>query len=84
MDYVNEIASFERIISYLHAPVDSFVISAATNPNSSYYLECNAPQYPWSQLYYSEYRDFQKAIREKLDENNQNPFIWELENYPFR
>lgn len=83
-DYENELASFNRIIRFLHAPVDNFVIIAATDSNSNYYLECDAPKYPWSQLYYCEYQDFQNAIRAKLNENNQNPFTWELENYPFK
>lgn len=79
-DYSKEIKSFEKIIEYLHAPVDSYVISAATN-----YLGCEAPKYPWSQLFYNEYNDYQESLRTILQNNGKPcPFIWELENYPFK
>ena len=79
-DYAEKIKSFEKIVKFLHAPVDSYVISAATKD-----LGCEAPKYPWSQLYYDEYLDFQKSLRNNLNNYGKPcPFIWELENYPFR
>ena len=83
-NYAFELERFKTTIVFLHAPIDSYVVSAATKKGSDYYLKCKAPKYSWSQLFYKEYFGFQKQIREELAKSNQHPFIWELENYPFK
>lgn len=83
-NYANELEQFKGIIGYLHAPIDGYVVSAVTNRTSAYYLNCEAPEFPWSQQSYKEYSDFQNRIREGLEKSNQHPFSWELENYPFK
>lgn len=81
-DYKTEIKSFNKVIKYLHAPVDGYVIEASKSRKHK--LKCVPPKYAWSQLFYFEYRSFQKSLRAKLEERNQYPFIWELKNYPFK
>ncbi len=83
-NYANEVEQFKDIIDFLHAPIDGYVVSAVTNLTSAYYLNCEAPEFPWSQQSYDEYTSFQNRIREELNKSNLHPFSWELENYPFK
>ena len=84
VNYASEVKQFKDVIDFLHAPIDSYVVSATTKSTSNYYLECKAPEFPWSQLSYDEYLGFQNDLRKQLKKTNQHPFLWELENYPFR
>lgn len=78
--YSVELASLSRISPFLHAPIDSYVLQAATDAK----IGCEGLSYPWSQLLYGEYFEFQKSLREKLRSRlKQDPFLWEIENYPF-
>ncbi len=82
-DYADELKNYQTIIKYLHTPIDSFVIDAATNKKNDYYLGCKPTDIPWSQFYYDEYISLQKDIRNELNKKNLSPFIWELKNFPF-
>jgi len=87
--FKTELDSFYKITDFLHTPIDSYVIDAACNKptekkDNVFYLGCSKPIFPWSQLSYDEYLDFQNDIRLKLGEEGNVPFIWELKNYPFK
>ncbi len=80
-----ELAQFGKVITFLHAPVDGFVIEAATKKNTKYLdKRIDKPDSPWSQLNYEEYRSFQNDLRKELKKKNKCPFLWELENWPFQ
>jgi len=81
--YNAQISRFKGIFSLLHAPVDSYVIDAATNPQNKYYLGCKKPVTSWSKMNYSDYYSFQTDMRSKLS-GCSTPFLWELENFPFK
>ena len=79
-----ELKQFDKVIPFLHAPVDGFVIEAATKKNPKYLdKRIDKPASPWSQLNYEEYMKFQRALREELKKQDEFPFLWELENWPF-
>lgn len=83
--YEKELQNFSHTTDLLHTPVDSYVIDAACKKkNNKYCLGCKKPDYAWSQLSYEEYNIFQKDIRDKLKAKGDVPFLWELNNYPFK
>lgn len=77
-----ELKLFNIIIPYLHTPVDSKVIEAATK--KAYLKErINGPFPSWSKMTYEEYMEFQQKLRDNLPEGT-CPFLWELKNWPFQ
>lgn len=84
--FINELSSFKNIINYLHCPIDNYVLEAAGKNSSNYYIGLPLPEFAWSQLTYNEYFTIQNDLRKCLKNNKQNicPFLWELQNYPFK
>lgn len=71
----------EKIKSYLHVPVDSYIMEAASKcqvlikrKDGQYGEYKEGVSKPWSQWNYEEYIEFQNALRQKLSEA---PIIWE-------
>ena len=80
----SELMQFNNVIPFLHAPVDGFVIEAATKKKPTYLeKKIKKPNWPWSQLNYEEYMDFQNDLLTELEKDDECPFLWELKNWPF-
>lgn len=72
---------FARLLHVLHAPVDSYIMEAASKcpvaiqrKDGQYGKYQEGVSKPWSQWNYEEYIEFQNALRKKLSEA---PIIWE-------
>lgn len=83
--YQQELHQFERIIAFLHAPLDSYLIYAVSKKTSKYLKSQIKPSNPsWSKMDEEQYKEFQKSLRDALKEEGTCPFQWELENWPFK
>ena len=75
--YMLQVYSFDRVINYLHIPVDKYILEVVEKE-----LGIKRPVDAWSRWdNYKEYEDYQKAIREELRKKNSSPLIWEFKNW---
>ena len=81
--------SFKNVVKFFHVPLDSFVLKEmydiCPDELKSYKIDFKAKKYkndPWSKIEkYEKYMECQKYIKDII--GNENPFMWELENWPF-
>lgn len=77
--YILNEHTFDNVFDFLHIPVDNYIFKAAKEK-----LGINNPKKPWSKLDETEYFEYQKDIRERIEKDSNidvPPLLWEFKNW---
>lgn len=75
--FIMGIDNMEKLIPYLHVPIDSFIIKQAAKPRGTEYgLGVKRPPMDWSKLSKDEYLDYQERLRTAIGSTT-CPLYWE-------